>query len=147
MRRPRLQTALVLALALACARSPLAAPPSHVAVDIIAVRDGDSILITTAAGKRLLIDGGRPEFAPEVLAALHARSACPLDMILLTHRHADHLGGLRRVVEDCGARLFMDSSFRHDSVLYDRLLETLEKRGIQLRQAEAGRSTWARARC
>jgi len=65
--------------------------------------------------------------------------ACPLDMILLTHRHADHLGGLRRVIEECGARKLMDSGFRHDSALYERLLKSLEKHGIPLLQAAAGR--------
>ena len=138
----RIQQALLAgALGLACTRSPLAAPPSRAAatVDIIDVGHGDAILISSAAGKRMLIDGGKPEAAPAVLAVLRSRSLCPLDLILLTHRHADHLGGLRRVIEECGARLFMDSGFRHDSELYERLLATLEKHGVALRQAEAGR--------
>jgi len=136
-----LQALLALVLCLACARSSLAEPPhsASAVVDIIAVGHGDSILITTAAGKSLLIDGGDTDAAPAVLAALRSRAVCPLDMILLTHRHKDHLGGLRRVIEECGARQFMDSGFRHDSEIYLRLLESLEKHGIPLRQAEAGR--------
>ena len=132
---------LALGLCLACARSPLAAPPhpASAVLDIIDVGHGDSILITSAAGKRLLIDGGEPEAASTISAALRACGACPLDLILLTHRHSDHLGGLRHVIEECGTRQFMDSGYRHDSRVYGRLLETLEKHGIPLRRAEAGR--------
>jgi competence protein ComEC len=85
-------------------------------VDVIAVGHGDSILITSAAGKRLLIDGGEAEAAPLVLALLQQRGACPLDLILLTHRHSDHLGGLASIVESCGTKAFMDSGYRHDTL-------------------------------
>jgi len=119
----------------------LPAPPSRpaVQVDVISVGAGDAILVSSPTGKHLLIDGGDSEAAPAVLAALRQRSACPLDMILLTHRHADHLGGLKRVVENCGAKLFMDSGFAHDSTVYAHLLDALEKHHVPLRQAELGR--------
>jgi competence protein ComEC len=131
----------MLLLGLACARGPRAGQAARplAQVDFIAVGHGDSILVTTAAGKSLLIDGGEPEAAPLVLAVLRARSVCPLDLILLTHRHADHLGGLKGVIEACGARNFMDSGYRHDSSLYAKLLQTLEEKGIPLLSAEAGR--------
>jgi competence protein ComEC len=136
----RLLSALVLA-ALACSRTQLATPASRpvVQVDVIAVGAGDSILVSSPTGKHLLIDGGESPAAPAVLAVLRQRSACPLDLILLTHRHADHLGGLRKVVEQCGAKLFMDSGYAHDTPIYGHLLDALEKAHVQLREAESGR--------
>jgi competence protein ComEC len=132
---------LAASLCLACARAAL---PTHaqavVQVDVIAVNHGDSILVTSAAGKSLLIDGGEAEAADAILAVLRSRGVCPLDMILLTHPHSDHAGGLARVIDECGARLFMDSGRPHASLVYARLLERIEKRGIPLRQAEAGRT-------
>jgi competence protein ComEC len=74
-----------------------------------------------------------------VVAHLRAASACPLDMILLSHPHADHLGGLPRVIEECGARRYMDGGYRHESKSYARLLKLLEERAIPLLHAEAGR--------
>ncbi|MBN2576383.1 MAG: MBL fold metallo-hydrolase [Deltaproteobacteria bacterium] len=132
----------LLALCLGCPRNTVPPPtsrPTLATVDIIAVGHGDAILVTSAAGKRLLIDGGEAEAAPVVLARLRSRFACPLDLILLSHPHADHLGGLARVMEDCGARLYMDGGYRHDSRLYARLLEVVEELGIPLLRAEAGR--------
>jgi competence protein ComEC len=128
-------------LALGCARNPL--PPSSrpvlASVDVMAVGKADAILLSSATGKHVLIDGGEAETAPAVLQHLRARSACPLDLILLSHPHADHLGGLPRVVEDCGTRKYMDGGFPHASKSYARLLAILEERGIPLLRAEAGR--------
>jgi beta-lactamase superfamily II metal-dependent hydrolase len=129
------------ALGFACVRGALPARPvrAPVQVDFIAVGHGDSILVTSAAGKSLLIDGGEAEAADAILAVLRARGVCPLDMILLTHPHSDHAGGLAKVVDACGAHLFMDSGHPHASLVYARLLERIERRGVPLRRAEAGR--------
>jgi competence protein ComEC len=136
----RLRWAVVFA-ALACSRTQLPAPTSRsvVQVDVIAVGAGDAILVSSPTGRHLLIDGGEAQAARAVLAVLRQRSACPLDLILLTHRHADHLGGLKKVVEQCGAKLFMDSGFAHPSPMYGHLLDALEKHHVPLRQAELGR--------
>lgn len=133
--------AMVFLPAFACLRTQVPTPARRpaVQVDVIAVGAGDSILISSPTGKHLLIDGGEAEAAPAVLAVLSQRSACPLDLILLTHRHADHLGGLKKVVEVCGARLFMDSGYAHDSAMYGRLLDTLERHHVSARQAQSGR--------
>jgi competence protein ComEC len=137
----RLLAALAFAQSLACLRTQVPTPAGRASlqVDVISVGQGDAILVSSPTGKHLLIDGGEAEAAPAVLAVLRQQGACPLDMILLTHRHADHLGGLKKVVEECGARLFMDSGYPHDSSIYARLLDALEKHHIQLRQAESGR--------
>jgi beta-lactamase superfamily II metal-dependent hydrolase len=141
VRPHRLLAALAFVLALACLRAPVPTPPSRATlqVDVISVGRGDAILVSSPTGKRLLIDGGEAEAAPAVLAVLRQRGACPLDLILLTHRHADHLGGLKKVVEGCGVRLFMDSGYPHASALYARLLDALEKHHVPLYQAQSGR--------
>jgi beta-lactamase superfamily II metal-dependent hydrolase len=61
-------------------------------------------------------------------------------MVLLTHRHADHLGGLAKVIEACGTRLFMDGGAAHPSAQYNHLLKVIEDRRVPFRQATAGRS-------
>jgi beta-lactamase superfamily II metal-dependent hydrolase len=136
-----LWTLIAVVLGLSCVREAL--PARHVQaavqVDFIAVGHGDSILLRSAVGKSVLIDGGEAEAADAILAVLRTRGVCPLDMILLTHPHSDHAGGLAKIIDACGARLFMDSGHPHASLVYARLLERIEKRGIPLRQAEAGR--------
>lgn len=118
------------------------APPARKAklhVDFLDVGHGDSALITSPTGKTVLIDGGEEEAGPGIVSFLRRKNACPLDMVLLTHRHADHLGGLVHVIESCGARLYLDAPYPHESRIYAKLLRVLESRQVQVRQAERGR--------
>ncbi len=87
----------------------------------------------------MLIDGGLAEAGDSVAAFVRSRTPAPLDLVLLTHRHADHLGGLGRVIAHQGARLFMDAVFPHPSPAYDALIRLLAERHIPVREAERGR--------
>jgi competence protein ComEC len=108
-------------------------------IDFLNVGHGDATLITSPTGKTVLIDGGLEEAGASIVSFLRSKNACPLDMILLTHRHADHLGGLAHVIESCGARLYLDAPYPHASSLYTKLLRVLESRQVPVRQAERGR--------
>jgi beta-lactamase superfamily II metal-dependent hydrolase len=119
--------------------SALPARKTKLHVDFLDVGHGDSALITSPTGKTVLIDGGLAEAGPGIVSFLRGKNACPLDLILLTHRHADHLGGLVHVIESCGARLYLDAPYPHESGIYAKLLRVLESRQVPVRQAERGR--------
>jgi competence protein ComEC len=117
-----------------------AEPPLR--VDFIAVGQGDAALITSPAGKTVLIDGGPHEASDALVAFLRGRGPEPLDLVLLTHRHEDHLGGLPAVIERQGARLFIDALAvgpPHQTPRYRELLDAIERARVPVRQAEAGR--------
>ena len=114
-----------------------AAPPLR--VDFIAVGQGDAALVTSPTGKTVLIDGGPPEARDALIAFLRERGGKPLDLVILSHRHADHLGGLPEVVRAVGTRLFMDATFPHPTPLYESLMHALDERSVPVRQAERGR--------
>ncbi len=136
----RLAVLACLGVGLGCAATtaPLARK-GKLHVDFLDVGHGDSTLITSPTGKTVLIDGGLAEAGPGVVSFLRSKNACPLDLILLTHRHADHLGGLVQVIESCGARLYLDAPYPHESGMYAKLLGALESRNVPVRQAERGR--------
>ncbi|HXA86349.1 MAG TPA: ComEC/Rec2 family competence protein [Candidatus Dormibacteraeota bacterium] len=78
-------------------------------ITAIDVGQGDSILVISPKGQTMLIDGGgnlgpvRSEFdfGEDVVAPyLWSRGLETLDVVVLTHAHADHLGGLPRIVAD-----------------------------------------------
>jgi competence protein ComEC len=118
-----------------------ARPPSGgLRVDFIDVGHGDAILITSPTGKTVLVDGGMPNAGHRVAAFVRARTNAPLDLVMLTHRHADHLGGLATVITRQGARTFMDAAFPHPSPGYDNLMRVLQDRRIPVREAERGRA-------
>jgi competence protein ComEC len=109
-------------------------------VDFIDVGQGDSALVTSPTGKTVLIDGGPHSSARGLTAFLRAHVHAPLDLVLLTHRHEDHLGGLPEVVREIGARQFVDAPVPHPQKGYTALMLALEARGAVVRQATRGRT-------
>ena len=100
---------------------------------------GDMILITTPAGTQVLIDGGRD--ASGAYTALD--NALPfwdrsLDLIILTHPDADHLGGLQPVLDRYRTDYVLDSAVTHDTALARSWKSALANEPGQVLSAEAG---------
>ncbi len=74
-------------------------PDGRAHVTMLDVGQGDAILVESAQGGRLLVDGG-PD--PDRLLALLDRALPPwdrrLDLVVLTHPHEDHVAGLPLVL-------------------------------------------------
>jgi len=138
-RRTRLLAGL-LTLVLAPAAGQAKATAQPLRVDFIDVGQGDATLVTSPTGKTVLIDGGPHEASVALVTFLRTRTRGPLDLIILTHRHADHLGGLRAVVEAIGTRLFLDAPVPHPGKERERLMRALDARGVAVRDAERGRT-------
>jgi metallo-beta-lactamase class B len=99
----------------ACAQSDSASrswnqpvTPFRVAGNIyyVGASDVTSFLITTPRG-HVLIDGGLPETPPLILAGIRTLGFRPEDvrLILASHAHYDHAGGLAELKRVTGARL------------------------------------------
>ena len=59
--------------------------------------NGDSILITSPAGKTVLIDAGDTTKSKAVVEALKRNNVQQLDYFIATHPHPDHIGGATEV--------------------------------------------------
>jgi len=88
----------VLALGGAAPASPTATPtptPETLTVHFIDVGQGDAILVDRG-DTDVLVDGGPASAA--VLAYLQAQGVSDIDLLVATHPHADHIGGLADVL-------------------------------------------------
>jgi beta-lactamase superfamily II metal-dependent hydrolase len=102
------------------------------------VGQGDSALIVTPEGKSVLIDAGPPQAGDEVVAALRKKNIQSLDLAVATHPHADHIGGMRPVIENFEVRNFLDSGRDYASKEYERMLRAINTKKIKFIEAKKG---------
>lgn len=116
-------------------------PASGITVTIIDVGQADSILLRSQ-NHAILIDAGEYDAAANIEAALNAANVKKLDAVILTHPHYDHFGGMRKILEDYEVGQYVTSEIPDDQIptiaSYEKLLDTLEKKGIDCRYAKAG---------
>ncbi len=103
----------------------------------IDVGQGDSILVTTG-GKTMLVDGGRQEKGPELASYLKSHGIKSIDVLVSTHPHADHIGGLLTILKEFPVRRVVDSGLPHPSQTYESYLRLIDELGIPYEVAEAG---------
>ena len=134
-----------LALGAACRRSPsperdadataqrpavLSPDSTELVVRILDVGQGDAILITNR-GSTVLIDGGpSPARLGTLLDSLgHGRGT--IDVVILTHPHLDHLGGLRELFRSrrgIRVRYVFESGDAHPTAALRELRDSIDAR-------------------
>ncbi|MDP2954870.1 MAG: MBL fold metallo-hydrolase [Longimicrobiales bacterium] len=126
--------AIGLALLLGC--SPAQQAPGqerdYLQITFLDVGQADAILIRAPEGQTALVDAG--EGAP--LSALAALGVTGLDLLVASHPHDDHIGGMVGVVEALPVRFFMDNGVPHTTATYRELVRALERRP-EIRYLEA----------
>jgi competence protein ComEC len=109
-------------------RVPPHAMPGTVTVDVLDVGQGDAILIRSPEGKTALVDAGS---SADVVSRLKEQGVTSLDLVVVSHHHADHYGGMADVIRAFRPRVFLASSSSHTSEHYLRLLRLVRDRGLQ----------------
>jgi len=105
-------------------------------VHVLDVGQGDSVLIETPAGNTILIDAG-PAGA-QVSGQLEKLGVEELDLVVATHPHADHIGGMRPVVVKYPVGLYLDSGMKHTTRSYQALDGALDQYEVAHRAARQG---------
>jgi competence protein ComEC len=111
-------------------------PPATLTVTFFDVGQGDAALVRSPAGASILIDGGPdPDLVVRKLAALGIRR---LDLIVATHQHADHVGGLPSVLARFPVGLVLDPGCRDDAPAYAAFLSAVRSAGVSFRHPRSG---------
>jgi competence protein ComEC len=107
----RLQTGLLILAAMALVR---AQPPDTKPLEIffIDVEGGQATLMVTPSGESLLVDTGWAGFngrdADRIAAVARRAGLAHIDYLVVTHYHADHVGGVPELVKRLPVRNFVD---------------------------------------
>ncbi len=108
------------------------------------VGQGDATAIRTPAGRWLLIDAG-PRWGDfdagdrRVVPFLRQRGAERVEAMVLTHPHADHIGGAPAVLRAFEVGTVIDPGYATGSPLYLEVLELVEELEVGWMLARSGR--------
>lgn len=105
-------------------------------VDILDVGQGDSILIRSPAGKAVLIDAG--DGKADVPPILAREGVTALDLVVGSHPHADHIGGMDEVLEALPVKVYTDNGLPHTTATYSKVMALVEEKGAAYRAAQVG---------
>lgn len=120
----------------------LATPDNQLHVSFLDVGQGDAILIRTPSHQKILIDGGPS--AEAILAQLGEQLPFwdrTIDLVILTHPHQDHVGGLVEVLRRYEVKQVLEPGLDHTSQTYMewlKLLKLIAQKQIKPPLAQAG---------
>jgi competence protein ComEC len=106
-------------------------------VHFLDVGQGDSILIQFA-GKNVLIDGGEEDMGLRVVSYLKDHGVSGLDLVVATHPHSDHIGGLITVLNAVPVKQILDNGQTYTSQTYENFLTIIHQKNIPFKIAERG---------
>ncbi|MBL8204877.1 MAG: MBL fold metallo-hydrolase [Blastocatellia bacterium] len=116
------------------------APGGNLRIYALDVGQGDGLLIISPQGKTVLIDAGPTEAGDEVVAALRAHGVKQIDLMVATHPHADHIGGMKKVFDTFRVRKFLDSGQTYGTATYEKLLREIQDNKTPYIKAVRGQS-------
>jgi len=115
-----------------------ALPDGRLRLWFLDVGQGDAILMRFPAGEWVLVDGG-----PDASVLAHLGRLIPfyereLELVILTHPHADHVDGLVEVLERYRVRNLLLTGVKYDYAGYERLLDVAREGGVKLLYSSDG---------
>jgi beta-lactamase superfamily II metal-dependent hydrolase len=121
---PRFPRFILLALALLATRA-VAQDSARVELIFLDVGQGDAVLVRGPQGKTALIDAGpRGAHVADQLAELGVDT---IHLVVASHGHADHIGGLEAVLRRFPVRAYLDNELPHTTQTYRSLMAWVER--------------------
>ena len=117
----------------------LADNEGNLSVYFLDVGQGDSTLFMVD-GKTILIDAGEVDMGDRVVRDLRKLGVTRIDLLVATHPHSDHIGGLQTVLASFPVGQVLDAGIPSPSPVYEHFLETIDRKNIPYRVAEQGQT-------
>lgn len=143
MRRILALLLLMSLLLCGCAAKPTAPSVTPVQeqlwVHFIDVGQADSILLE-CDDKYALVDGGNDADSQSILAYLARQGIAKLDLVVATHPHEDHIGGLADIINFVPVDAVWSSPIPNNTNTVRNFLKSVSNRGLELQHPAVGQS-------
>ncbi len=113
----------------------------HLEIRFLNVGQGDAALIGES-GRTALIDAG----SGGVDAYLRQLQIDTIDLVVASHNHADHIGGMTGVFTSAVVRNYLDNGVPHTTATYQRTIQAVRASGAQYLNASSRTITLGDAR-
>ena len=134
--------------------------PGKVELTAIDVGQGDSLMVAGPQGKLMIVDGGgfpvygrrsKPvlDIGEDVVSPyLWSRSIRRIDVLVATHAHEDHIGGLAALIDNFRPRELWTGAAPDDDPGWEKLRRHAVERGVRIVTRHAGeRFNWGGVGC
>lgn len=102
---------------------------SALTVKVLDIGQGDAILIR-AAGQTVLVDTGDIGTRDKMISYIKKEGITTIDKVIITHPHADHLGGMPGILENFKVGQVYDSGQTATTALYRQYLSLIKNKNI-----------------
>lgn len=102
------------------------------------VGQGDSSLFIFPSGESMLIDAGTGAAASKLIRQLKQYGIKKIDVLVATHPHSDHIGGMGEVLDRFVVGEVWDSGYAHGSDLQIKFYRAIRDRGILFGRPKRG---------
>lgn len=96
------------------------------------IGQGDAILVQTPSMEYVLIDGGPDDTVLQELSQVMPFYARTIDVMVLSHPHADHLDGLIEVLERYEVKRVMITGVSYHYAGYEKFFDLIRERGVEM---------------
>lgn len=104
------------------------------------IGQGDSIFIELPNSECMLIDAGIGNKGEYIEDYIKNTGYDKIDYLIATHPHADHIGSMDYIVSNMNIGSIYMPNVIATTKTYERLLESVQEKGLKIRSAKAGMS-------
>ncbi|EPB8178002.1 ComEC/Rec2 family competence protein [Clostridium perfringens] len=110
---------------------------SELMISYIDVGQGDAAYIKVN-GNDILIDAGPRSNSKELLEQLKAKSIDDFELVIATHPHEDHIGGMVDVFKEYEVKAFYSPKITHTTKTYENLVKAVKDEGLKTKELKGG---------
>lgn len=107
-------------------------------VHFIDVGQADSILVQVQGGRTMLVDAGNNGDGNLVVNYLKSQGVTNIDILIGSHPHEDHIGGLDTVINGLGVGSIYMPKVNNTTKTFEDVLTAVKNKGLKVTTAAAG---------